>query len=555
MKLNLQTTVARGATFFSVTISLLVLSCTSPGVTGNESGGSSSEVVALVGSARNSDGSAAANATVRLRPSDYLPESPSMTNTTIADIQTDNRGSFRIDSVTPGDYTIEIADRKSSGAVHAISATLDSNEVHLEPIQLKPLSKVSGTTRLPAGKTVPVYVMVYGLERRVLADSTGAFTINDLPEGVFAVRISPAAELIGPCDVPKVVVTASSAQTIDTVRLHTFIDENYSSWMSSHTIRINTSLSGANVGATITDFPLLVRLDNSNFDFTKSLSYTPGADIRFANPDGKHLPCRIERWDAALHKAEIWVRIDTVFGNDSAQLIKMYCGKSDAALWTGGNVFDTAAGFAAVWHLGDNLDDATVNRNTGTDVKTEAAEGLIGKCRYFDGISSFIRIDSSASLNMTDKSPTILLWERSSQSYTNERMFFEHDIWPTSGDYGFSTRKNTALSFDFPTANSEVRYDGKPVNDNAWHLVAATKDNRSGSGTIYFDSDSVVSGSMLNAIGSSDGRSFIGSRGGQERFFAGYLDEMWILSRPLSSAFIKLVYENQRPGQVLVSVQ
>jgi hypothetical protein len=217
-------------------------------------------------------------------------------------------------------------------------------------------------------------------------------------------------------------------------------------------------------------------------------------------------------------------------------------------------VFDTATGFAAVWHLGSDLDDATAYGNTGIDVKTTIAEGLIGSCRYFNGALSFIYTDSSASLNMSGKNPTILLWERSTQSYTKERMFFEHDVWSNTGNYGFSTRTNTTLSFDYPTADSEVRYNGKPMNDDVWHFVAAVK-NDQGGGAIYYDGDSVAGGPMRSPIESSNGRSFIGSRGGTNRFFEGYIDEMWIISRPLSGDFIKLLYENQRSGQRLVSLQ
>jgi hypothetical protein len=417
---------------------------------------------------------------------------------------------------------------------------------------LKPVSKVMGTARLPSGATGPVYIMVYGLERRVLADSTGGFVFNDLPEGRFGLRISPAAVDAGPCDMPEIATSAGGIRTIDTVALHTFADEDYSTWASSRIVRLNTSSSGANIARAAVGFPLLVRLDADNFDFSASRSYKPGTDVRFASPSGKHLTYQVERWDPTLHKAEIWVHIDTVFGNDSVQFIRMYCGKAAAASWTGtGSVFDTAMGFAAVWHLGDDLDDATANGNTGITMKTTVAEGVIGACRYFDGIASYGYIDSSASLNMNGRNPTVLLWERSSQTYTKERMFFEHDVWSNTGNYGFSTRMSTALSWDYPAADSEVRYDGKPVSNNTWHLVAATKKD-DGRGVIYYDGDSVAGGPMRSPIGSSPGRSYIGSRGGLNRFFEGYIDEMWILSRPLSGEFIKLIYENQRPNQRLV---
>jgi hypothetical protein len=42
-----------------------------------------------------------------------------------------------------------------------------------------------------------------------------------------------------------------------------------------------------------------------------------GSDIRFTKADNTFLPYEIERWDSAHSQAEIWVKVDTVFGNDS----------------------------------------------------------------------------------------------------------------------------------------------------------------------------------------------------------------------------------------------
>jgi hypothetical protein len=548
---------ALSAVPYVVAVAAFISSCGLLEVAGN-GGGSSSEVVAMVGSARNGDGSAASNAVVRLRPAGYLsaPGATGTLNASVADVKTDGGGAFRIDSVAPGAYTLEIAGRLSSGAARVVSATLDSEEIRLDPMVLKPVAGVSGTARLPAGLSGPVYIMVYGLERRTLADSSGKFTLSDLPEGRFTLRISPTAAGAGPCDLTGIATAAGSTESIDTVTLHTFADEDYSTWASNLTVRINTSASGADVGTTIAGFPLLVRLDANNFDFTTSRSYQPGSDVRFAGVDGRHLPCQIERWDASLRKAEIWVRVDSMIGNDSTQFIRMYCGNPAAASWTGrGTVFDTAAGFAAVWHLGSDLHDATVNSNNGSPVKTTIAEGVIGTCTRFDGAASFIAIDSSLSLNMGGKGPTVLLWQRTTQPYQREQMYFEHDVWPQNGDYGFSTRTNTTLSFDYPSADSEVRYSGTSLSDDAWHLVAASKDAAANRGTIYLDGEPVASGPMRAAIGSSSGRSAIGSRGGTNRFFEGYIDEMWIMKRPLGPDAVKLIYENQRPGQKLVSVR
>ena len=131
-----------------------------------------------------------------------------------------------------------------------------------------------------------------------------------------------------------------------------FSQENYSTWSKYKDITINTTSGGANVTGTVVNFPVLVRLTSANADvFTQALG--GGADIRFANAAGTHLPYQIERWSVTDTSAAIWVLADTVKGNDSSK-VRIYWGKSGVSdSSTASKVFDTANGFVSVWHLGD----------------------------------------------------------------------------------------------------------------------------------------------------------------------------------------------------------
>jgi hypothetical protein len=92
------------------------------------------------------------------------------------------------------------------------------------------------------------------------------------------------------------------------------------------------------------DFPALVRLTSSTFDFSRALS--GGADVRFTKSNGMPLPFEIERWDAASQAAEIWMKLDTVYGNDSSHFFTMWWGNPNAVSASDGEaVFDTAGGF------------------------------------------------------------------------------------------------------------------------------------------------------------------------------------------------------------------
>ena len=56
-------------------------------------------------------------------------------------------------------------------------------------------------------------------------------------------------------------------------------------------IYLNTSVSGAGVYGNVADFPVLVRLTGSVFDFSQALA--DGSDLRFSGPDGAHLAYEI----------------------------------------------------------------------------------------------------------------------------------------------------------------------------------------------------------------------------------------------------------------------
>jgi hypothetical protein len=135
--------------------------------------------------------------------------------------------------------------------------------------------------------------------------------------------------------------------------------DNYNTWTYSKRLYINTTTSGANITNGVANFPLLVRLVNGQ-NFTFSQATSTGSDIRFASSAGTHLKYQIERWcsTCAPESAEVWVRVDTIYGNNASQFITMYWGNGTAGdSSSAANTFDASKGFGAVWHLGEAVND------------------------------------------------------------------------------------------------------------------------------------------------------------------------------------------------------
>jgi hypothetical protein len=149
---------------------------------------------------------------------------------------------------------------------------------------------------------------------------------------------------------------------------------------------------------------------------------------------------------------------------------------------------------------------------------------------------------------------TIVAWERSTDHWSTERMLFEHDVWPATGTYSFSTRNDSILSFDFPSAQAEVRGWQGSNSDGAWHCLAATLNDANDTGKIYRDGALIHADTVRSSIGSSAGASYIGCRGGVERFFKGDIDELWVLGEEKPAEWLKLLYENMKENQTLYTI-
>ena len=152
----------------------------------------------------------------------------------------------------------------------------------------------------------------------------------------------------------------------------------------------------------LNDFPVLVKLTTSNFDFDAAMPN--GEDVRFVDADdATPLKHEIERWDAAGRNAAIWVKVPLIPAGAGANYIWMYYGKTgetDAQDPT--NVWDGA--FAMVHHLSETSGphvDSTSNPNDGTvtGASQGTATGQVAGADDFDGTSDYVDVGSHASID------------------------------------------------------------------------------------------------------------------------------------------------------------
>lgn len=343
--------------------------------------------------------------------------------------------------------------------------------------------------------------------------------------------------------------------------------EAYSLWSHFRELTLNTSATGANVAGALMKFPILVRLGSAHADVFAG-SKGRGADLRFAKPDGKSLPYQIERWDSASQKAEIWVALDTVKGNAASQAFRMYWGRAGAPDSSkGSGVFDSANGFRGVWHLGGGMQDASGYGNNGVDSgSADAAEGAVGRGRLFDNPASyatggkFISLGNPAHLAFTGRI-TMQAWVRWTRRDAH-RIILCHGSASGSPTetvlrIGESNDYRAGIWTGSAAIHATLAQAQAAPDSNTWIHLAGVNN---GSNWILYRNGVQVGTMPADAVGAraSTGNWRIGAQwvsgNGAYRFFSGYLDEARLANVDRSADWLKLEYENQKPGQTMLAV-
>jgi hypothetical protein len=191
------------------------------------------------------------------------------------------------------------------------------------------------------------------------------------------------------------------------------------------------TIDSSKVDSDLTDFPVLVKLTSSNFDFSKAQS--AGQDIRFIDQSQipkQVLSYEIERWDSTGQKAEIWVKVPSVSSGSDTKIYMYYDnpGASDAQDAT--NTW--ANGYVAVLHLDESSgtqNDSTGRGNDGSlsGTTTYVTDEHIDGSRDFNGSNGYISLANSNDINnagpYTDR--TISVWFNADTTSGRQVLFEE----------------------------------------------------------------------------------------------------------------------------------
>ena len=537
------------------------LFCTKLSVDGGS--GSTTTNGFVTGSLLDSSGNPAAQTVVRLLPDTFDPVKDAPLPDSLIDTTT---SSGKYCFAASKNITFNILAQQISGSSCALITGVsvsDTDTVKINNTKLVEPGAIS--INLPDSmNTSGAYVYVPGTTFFAQLDKTGA-CIPELPAGSIPALCYGRMSIDG----HTVVTTNILVSSGDTVSvLHDGV------WAHSKNLYLNTTATGADITSNIFNFPVLIRLNSSNFDFSQA--QPTGADIRFAKTDGSQLPCEIERWDVAAKAAEIWVKVDTVFANNATQNIIMRWGNPAAETVSDGMaVFDTANGFQGVWHLGENTNslakDATVNHFDGTpsDTAPLQVQGVIGNALQFNGISNGLVMKNTAKGRLNFPRPgiyTFSAWVSVDSVYTpGDEMIAGKGF----DQYALRIKTSTSVPGGLfalheyvgaPIYGTEIRWT--PVVIRKWKYMVGIRDI---AGSYLF-----IDGQCVDSIGTiiygggdpadttnfSIGRcatTFASTTNAYDHLpFCGKVDEVRIARNRFSADWIKLSYMNQRPDDMLI---
>lgn len=534
-----------------VFISITVLRCTTQ-LTGT---GTGSETV--IGKIVQEDGTPAESTVVWLLPEKFDPVSNKSDYGSEVDT-TDHDGRYTIILKSENKkYTLQAKSltTRSRAIVTDIDISAPADSTELTDVSLYKTGSIKVV--LPDSQKASGYVFIPGTSYHSYLEN-GSAVIDSVPAQMISqicykdsVNQSQFKSIAENIDVQPEVTTiiASSGQEF------------------ARKIFLNTSASGADVAGVVIDFPVLVRLGAGNFNFSQAKP--DGSDLNFTGADGKAIPHEIERWDAVGQKAEIWVKADTVYGNNSTQHILIHWGNPVAQYSSkSSDVFSSDAGYEGVWHLGDNgetVQEATANSYSGSTRGNQVrVDGKIGFAQLFDGNGDFTDMGDVCNPDMANF--TICAWVKKIGSGKIQTIMAKSigDLPNKSYGWLFQLDQDGALSIYMATGGSVWGEQGSFVltsniwiTDSAWHHVAAVVDRpNSDNCRLYIDGKDV---STLPTGGDITKVSRVmnslplrfGSDANDEYQWEGALDECRIIYKAQSADFIKLSYVNQKSDGVL----
>ncbi len=249
-------------------------------------------------------------------------------------------------------------------------------------------------------------------------------------------------------------------------------------WNASWSYRKKLTFNNSAQSENLTNFPVLVKLTTSNFNYADAKS--DGTDLRFIDSDNTtELKYHIEKWNPS-GDSFVWVKVPQIDGSSNTDYIYMYYGYGSATdVQSSTSTFSNS--YRAVWHMDEaswngtagEVKDSTLNANDGTAAgnATTTTAGQVNGCGTFDGNGDYVEVADSASLDVTNL--TINAWVNSTDFTPSDylRAYNRIIVSKTDGKVGYqlglTTENKPYFAFEDISVNNVSKYNNAiPANSD-----------------------------------------------------------------------------------------
>jgi len=324
-------------------------------------------------------------------------------------------------------------------------------------------------------------------------------------------------------------------------------------WNDEWTLRKKITLDTTEKGLGITDpvgtVPLLIRLHEGNFKF--DMAKEDGSDLRFVAADEKTLlTYHIEKWDALMGEAFIWVKVPDVKPGAQVSFWLYYGNSGPKAVRTddakGTYDKDTALIFHFTEH-GTPAVDSSASATTAQNVGVSVDGSMIGSGLKLDGKAA-ITIPSAPSLFWNDGGDlTWSAWVKAAALQSNAVIYVRRE-----GAKAFIIGvDNGAFFVEVTSADGATHRSaaGAVIPVNGWHHLAVTATK--GQVALYLDgapyasADASLPGMNSSAMIGGDPEAGSSDAAAAEAGFQGEIDELEISKVARPAASIKFAASSQ----------
>jgi hypothetical protein len=294
--------------------------------------------------------------------------------------------------------------------------------------------------------------------------------------------------------------------------LITYGDEETRNWWNNEwSYRKKLIFDNSGQSEDLINFPVLVNLSASNFDYLKTK--LDGTDLRFIDGNGiTELKYHIEDWNTS-GSSYAWVNVTNINGGSSNDYIWMYYGNSGAS-----DVQDVSgtynANYMGVWHLNESSGNALDSTSYGIDGTasggvTQGTMGQVDGAYDFEGIDGNVNMGDPADghLDFGYESFTVGLWINISQDIGDyQNILYKGGTSVGYPGYVFYT-KIDASEVDFKVHDDGTDFVDStdvPITFNTWIYFVGVVNRSSNTIHIYKNGQEMGTGNDISLIDSID---------------------------------------------------